>query len=157
MSEDFTIYNLLNIPNKMTKDGLTELLQLKQGDFTRVYKQSLYWILVSENVEFNLTAEKNLKSLKIDDANLRYDITSSKMVKRSILKKIQHHNYMKETDDLKANSSPNGGSNYRRDSKNYNEKKGSISGNIEKSTNAGSGDGFSWRKKSDVSTNSREE
>jgi hypothetical protein len=144
LKDELNIYNFINIPNKMNKDQLTDLLDIKQGDIERLYKQSLYWIVVSENSEFNLNFEKKLKNIKFDENVLKYDITTGKNIKKQILKKIQHFNYIKETDDLKAVSP----SNLRKESFNRGEKH---------STNASSNEAFSWRKKSDVSNTSKDE
>jgi hypothetical protein len=101
--------------------------------------------MVTENEEFTLEFEKKLIAIKFEENNLKYDITSGKILKKQILKKIQHYNYIKETDDLKA-LSPN-------------TRKESFSRASDKiSTNAlSNSESFSWRKKSDMSNNSKDE
>jgi hypothetical protein len=141
LSEEFTLYNFINVPNKVSKEELLKALELAEGDVKRIYKQSLYWFLVVENSETTGRLEKLLKGFKLGEVELKYDVSSSKMIRRQILKKISHFNYLKETDDLKASSPGNN----RKDS--IREKFGSNASN----------EHFSWRKKSDLSTNSRDE
>jgi hypothetical protein len=138
LPEELTLYSFINA-SKMGKEEFLKLLGVNENEIKRIYKQSLYWFLVSNNSQL----EGLFKNIKIGEENLKYDITSSKMIKKQILKSIQHHNYIKETDDLKA-SSPK-----TKNSK-FNEKeKFNKSGNTSEH--------FSWRKKSDMSTNSKDE
>ena len=112
-----------------------------------MYKHSLYWIVISINSEFNQNFEKKLKSIKLDGEPVKFDITTSKMLRRQVNKQIQHHVYMKETDELKAASS-----NSRKDSNNYkNDRK------ISNTQSTGNTDALSWRKRSDVSNSSAKE
>ena len=143
LSEEFTVYNFINVPNKMGKEELIAHLQVNEADIKRIYKQSLYWFLVSENPQL----EALIKTIKFDTEDLKYDITTSKMIRRQLMKKIQHFNYIKETDDLKA-SSPN---NNRKDSI-VKEKSERYNSNVSNTS-----EHFSWRKKSDLSTNSKDE
>jgi hypothetical protein len=140
LSDEFTVFNFINVPNKVSREELLKALELQDSEVKRLYKQSLYWVLVSENPETNAKLEKLLKNFKLGDVEIKHDQTSSKMIRKQIIKKIHHLNYMKETDELKA-SSPNGN---RKDS--VREKLGSNAS-----------EHFSWRKKSDMSTNSKDE
>lgn len=148
LKDELTLYHLLNVPNKMSKDQLCEMLGVKEGDFKRLYKQSIYWVMVSENPEFNSTAEQKLKQIKFDDSNLRYDTSNSKNIKRQIMKKIQHLTYIKETDDLKASTLSSSGP--RKESFTRGDK-------LSTNSNQNSTEAFSWRKKSDMSSTSKDE
>ncbi len=143
------LYNFINVPNKMNKQQLSELLEIKDGDIKRLYKQSLYWVMISENKDFNENFEQKLRTIKFEESNLKFDITLGKNIKKQIMKKIQHYTYIKETDDLKApgNSS---GSNSRKESFARGEK-------CSVNSNSNNNEAFSWRKKSDVSNNSKDE
>ena len=140
ISDEFTLFNFINVPNKLSREELLKALDLGESQIKRLYKQSLYWVLVSEIPETNAHLEKILKQFKLGDVEIKHDQTSNKMIRKLITKKIHHFNYMKETDDLKA-CSPNGA---RKDS--VREKLGSNAS-----------EHFSWRKKSDLSTNSKDE
>jgi hypothetical protein len=141
------VYNLINVPGKMTREQLIDILGLRDGDFSRLYKQSLYWTLTSTNNNFNQCFENVLKKIKFeDDKVLRYEVTTSKQLVKQVLKKLQQLSYMKETNQLGAEkvatNTPN--VNIRKDS--YNKDNSSSN-----STEA-----FSWRRKSELSSNKNE-
>ena len=145
LKDEDTVYNLANLPNKMNKNEITSLLNLKEDEVKRIYKQSLFWVLVVEDATANENLQNllNSKSLKVNDAEVRFDFTQGKALRKTILKKMQHFNYIKETDDLKA--SPTG------------KRKESYSKVGYNSNASNTSEHFSWRKKSDVSTNSKDE
>jgi hypothetical protein len=146
LDENFTAFNFINVPNKMKKAELSQILEIGQDDsIPRLYKHSLFWILISNNLDFTQNLEKKLKSIKFDGESVKFDVTPYKILKRNINKQIQHNVYMKETDELKASSS-----NARKDSNNFkqNDRKHSNT------QSTGNTDALSWRKKSDVSNSS---
>jgi hypothetical protein len=145
VKDEEIVYNLANIRNKMSKSEILTLLGLKESEIKRLYKQSLFWVLVVEDslVNQNLQSLLNSKSLKVNDAEIKFDFNSGKNLRRSIVKKTHHLNYIKETDDLKA--SPQG------------KRKESYSKAGYNSNTSNTSEHFSWRKKSDVSTNSKDE
>lgn len=144
LSEEFNLYNLINVPNKMTNSEVLNLLALQESEVRRIYKQSLYWYIVIDDNSVNAKLRQLLESrtVKVNDLDLKYDLTPARSLRKTIMKKTQHLNYIKETDDLKA-SSPQSN---RKDSevKNYNSNLSNTS------------EHFSWRKKSDVSNNSND-
>lgn len=143
LDEKLNFYNLINVPGRFSKKNVLDLLAIDESNLVRIYKQSLYWIIVVENQELNEGLEKKMKNLNLEeDKILRYEINSAKNVKKNITKKVQHHSYMKEADDLGASHGSNYGRKDRKDS--YTNKNDKLS------TNSHS-EAFSWRKKSDVS------
>jgi hypothetical protein len=136
--ENLVVYNFINVQNKVSKEQLIELLEIEEKDTLRFYKQSLYWTLVVENEEIGNRIDEKIKTVKLeDDKHMRFEKTNGKTIIKQILKKIQCHNYAKDTNEL--NGSSDLGKGIRKDS--YN-----------KSTNQNS-DNCSWRKKSDISEN----
>ena len=130
LPENTVLYTFINIPFSYTVQNVMEFLQLKTTDYSRLYKQSLFWVLVSTNDAFNASFDKVYKTLKVEeDKPLKCNVTSARMLRNAIVKTIQHdNNYMKDTGSLKA----------------------SGSGSRKNSTNV-QGESMSWRKKSDVS------
>lgn len=146
IKDELFVFSLINVPNKMNKEQVLELLDVKAEEIDRIYKQSLYWQIVTQNSEVSSRIEKKLSAVKFDEANLKYDVTQGKAIRKQILKKIQHFNYIKETDNLKANSPSS------------NPRKESFSKGEKLSTNSNSNnEHLSWRKKSDVSGNSKDD
>lgn len=140
INDKMILYSFINLPQHFTYDNVIQFFSLEPNQFSRLYKQSLFWVLVSENEDFNSKFEKKYKALQVEDNKpVKCNVTSSRMLKNAISKIIQHDSYIKETGDLKAS-----GNNSRKES-------------FQKSAPSGDGSEMSWRKKSDVtdfSTNS---
>ncbi len=133
------VFSLLNVPQKMTKEELLTLTKLDPANLLRVYKKSLFWIIVvDENLSFNITKTK-LKDLRADDfsdGSLKFDSSNFASLMKSVQKILQNRDYQKEASDLKAekrNSTANNMNNYNSNSSN------------KERTNS---EAFSWRKKS---------
>jgi hypothetical protein len=138
ISESLIVYNFINVQNKINKEYLIGLLEIEEKDTLRFYKQSLYWTLVIDNEEIGSKIDEKIKNVKLeDDKPMRFEKTNGKTIIKQLLKKIQCHNYAKDTNELTSGS--DAGKGIRKDS--YN-----------KSTNQNS-DNCSWRKKSDISEN----
>lgn len=133
INDKMILYSFINLPQHFTYDNVIQFFSLEPNQFSRLYKQSLFWVLVSENEDFNSKFEKKYKALQVEDNKpVKCNVTSSRMLKNAISKIIQHDSYIKETGDLKAS-----GNNSRKES-------------FQKSAPSGDGSEMSWRKKSDV-------
>jgi hypothetical protein len=143
LPEGLVVYNLINVPNKMTKEQLIAALGVDEGLFKRVYKQSLYWTLISDDEGLNSSLEGVLKKVKFeDDKVLRYEITPSKVLTRQVQKKLQNLAYQKETNELKAGAGLT--------ASNVSIRKDSYNKDNKLSTNSNE----AWRRRSEISTNS---
>ena len=141
INEDFTkcqiiindkliYYQFINIPPEYDSERVKLLLDLKDDDFLRLYKSSIFWVLISDKEEFNEKFEKSLPNITVDkeEKKLKYNITSSYMIKKMAKKTIEKRLNNQETDNLKNNEK-----------------------NEEFNKNKKSEDSMSWRKKSDTS------
>lgn len=150
--EDGKVFNLINVPNKVCKDAILKILKINENQIERIYKQSLYWMVICSNKELNYRLDETMRNIKFEDDYLKFETNTFEDIKHLLLKKISHHNYLKEADSLKASGtvsprSSNHGD--RKDSRGWrNSRLGSGSNNNET---------LSWRKKSDVSNNSKDE
>lgn len=145
LKDEDCFYNLANIPTKMSKLEIISFLGLNENSIKRLYKQALFWVLVlddnSVNQEFqNLLNSKNLKE---NETEIKFDVSNGKNLRKALNKKTQHFNYIKETDELKA--SP------------QDKRKESYNKMAYNSNTSNTSEHFSWRKKSDVSSNSKDE
>ncbi len=149
-TEGEKIINLINVPNKIGREALMNVLKISENMIQRLYKQSLYWTIVSDNKEVFNKLDETKRNIKFEDNNpLRFEITLIDEIKKTLSKKISHQNYLKEADSLKASGAnglgANGHAGDRKDSRGW---KGSIGANSE---------ALSWRKKSDFSASSKDE
>lgn len=148
--ESVKIINLINVPNKIGREALMNVLKIKEDSIERLYKQSLYWTIVCDNKEINLKLDETMRNIKFEDNNpLRFEITLIEEVKQLLSKKINHNNYLKEADSLKAAGASGLGV-----SGSYGDRKDSRGW---KNSLGASGEALGWRKKSDFSSSSKDE
>ena len=135
INDKLIYYQFINIPPEFNDERVKLLLDLKDDDFLRLYKSSIFWVLMSDKEEFNSKFEKVLNNIKVDkeEKKLKYNITSAYMIKKMAKKAIEKRLYNQETEKLKNN-------NIIKCEKN-------DEGNKSKKSD----DSMSWRKKSDIS------
>ena len=133
ISDKLVYYQFINIPPEYNIERVKLLLDIKDDDYLRLYKSSIFWVLISDKDDFNQKLEKALKDITVDkeEKKLKYNITSSYMIKKMVKKEIDKRLYKQETENLKNNIGKN------------NEK------NEEFNRSKKSDDSMSWRKKSD--------
>ncbi len=51
MDEEIKVFSVINIPQKMKKDEIFEIVKLPNESLLRVYKRSLYWYIVLNSEE----------------------------------------------------------------------------------------------------------
>lgn len=139
INDKMIYYQLVNIPIDYDNEKVKTLLGLKEGDYLRLYKSSIFWVLISENEEFNGKFENELKNIvfEYDDKKLKYNITSSNMIKKMAKKQIEKRLNNQEYENLKS-------------------KQKNTNLNIDLNKNKKSDDSMSWRKKSDLSNDQDE-
>jgi hypothetical protein len=125
VDDNLAIYTILNLPNKMNKEQLIDLIGLKKISYIRLYKQCLFWILVLETENAHLSTV--LSEIKVGNENLRYEVIYGKDIKRKVVKKINNHHIYKDINDHKEINNTS----------------------IRKGSNTDSSN-LSWRKKNDI-------
>ena len=133
ISDKLVYYQFINIPPEYNIERVKLLLDIKDDDYIRLYKSSIFWVLISDKDDFNQKLEKSLKDITVDkeEKKLKYNITSSYMIKKMVKKEIDKRLYKQETENLKNNI---GKTNEKNEEFNRSKK---------------SDDSMSWRKKSD--------
>jgi hypothetical protein len=134
------IFSLLNVPQNMTRQDLTTLIGIEEKHYLRMYKKSLFWLIIvsqPKDSELIMSKLKNCKSQVFSDESLKYDTLNYSGLMKSIQKILLNRDYQREASELKAEKK---NSNKNNMTTNYN----SNSSNKER-TNS---EAFSWRKKS---------
>jgi hypothetical protein len=133
ISDKLVYYQFINIPPEYNIERVKLLLDIKDDDYLRLYKSSIFWVLISDKDDFNQKFDKSLKDITVDkeEKKLKYNITSSYMIKKMVKKEIDKRLYKQETENLKNNI---GKTNEKNEEFNRSKK---------------SDDSMSWRKKSD--------
>ena len=134
INDNMVYYQFVNIPTEYNSERVKLLLGINEEDYSRLYKSSIFWVLISEKEEFNKKFENVLKEILVDKEGkkLKYNITSAFMIKKMAKKQIDKRIYNQETESLKNN-----------------EKNNIKNNDFNRSKN--SDDSMSWRKKSDLS------
>ena len=134
INDNMVYYQFVNIPTEYNSERVKLLLGINEEDYSRLYKSSIFWVLISEKEEFNKKFENVLKGILVDKEGkkLKYNITSAFMIKKMAKKQIDKRIYNQETESLKNNEKNNIKNN------DFNRSKKSD-------------DSMSWRKKSDLS------
>jgi len=134
INDNLVYYQFVNIPTEYNSERVKLLLGINEEDYSRLYKSSIFWVLISEKEEFNKKFENVLKDILVDKEGkkLKYNITSAFMIKKMAKKQIDKRIYNQETESLKNNEKNNIKNN------DFNRSKKSD-------------DSMSWRKKSDLS------
>ena len=130
---------------------MLKILKISEDDIERFYKQSLYWIIICDKKNIFDKLDETLRNIKFEDNNpLKFEISFIKDSKKIAGKKINHQNYLKEADSLKA-SGANGSVSYtdRKDSRGMHKNSINSNGNTD--------DKLSWRKNSDIAVNTKKE
>ena len=65
VDDKLMLYSFINLPHQFNQENVKTFLQLKDGEYSRLYKQSLFWIVASENETFNANFEKFYKTLLV--------------------------------------------------------------------------------------------
>jgi hypothetical protein len=134
INDNMVYYQFVNIPTEYNSERVKLLLGINEEDYSRLYKSSIFWVLISEKEDFNKKFENVLKEILVDKEGkkLKYNITSAFMIKKMAKKQIDKRIYNQETESLKNN-----------------EKNNIKNNDFNRSKN--SDDSMSWRKKSDLS------
>ena len=134
INDNMVYYQFVNIPTEYNSERVKLLLGINEEDYSRLYKSSIFWVLISEKEDFNKKFENVLKDILVDKEGkkLKYNITSAFMIKKMAKKQIDKRIYNQETESLKNNEKNNIKNN------DFNRSKKSD-------------DSMSWRKKSDLS------
>ena len=143
IDKNLVIFSVLNVPQKMNKDDILQLLCVENHKILRIYKKSLFWIIVvnsEENFQEVSNKLKNCKSDLLTSGSLKFDTINNSVLLKSIQKILQNRDYHREANDLKAEKK---NSNYN--SNNYNSNNSNYNSNFKDRANS---EAFSWRKKS---------
>lgn len=104
--EDLNVFSIVNLPHSFNTKSLYELIPLlkeKETSVRRIYKKSLFWIIVTESKEFSLELSSVLNNLEFNESEMKvkvkFDHQSSDQIKTQLLKLLNHNH--KESNGVK--------------------------------------------------------
>lgn len=152
INEDIAIFLILNLPLKMTKSEVATKLEILDLKYSRLYKQSLFWVLATNDKEAQICIKNSLRELYIDSIKIKFDYFNKSQLVKNMKDLIDKNSYKKEAKNLGIGyNSPgkrkNSDSSYGSGGSGYRQGKGYYkgSGNYGE-TNSNNSDNFSWRK-----------
>ena len=119
-----SVFSILNIPPKMSKEEVHNNLELINLQYNRLYKRGFYWVISTIDKETVICVQNSLRILTFDDMKPKYDLKNRKHIWKLIKEQIDKISYQKEAKNLGA---------------------GNKNNNKHKSSN-GSTEALSWRK-----------
>ena len=126
LPENMTVFNILNIPLKMTKEEVIKNIELINLQYNRLYKRGFYWVLSTTDKETVICMQNSLHDLSFEESKVKYDLNNRNQIYRAMKEQVEKTSYQKEAKNLGISGNKN----------NNNKKKGSDADS----------DAFSWRK-----------
>ena len=135
--DNSTIFSILNIPQKLTKDEVKHHLELINLQYNRLYKKGFYWFLSTTDKETVICVQNSLRELRFDEIKVKYFHSTKNQIVKNMKEKVDKAAYQKDVKYLGYNANNNKGKNF------YNKK--------HKNSDYSDSSNFSWRKGSGAS------
>ena len=127
--ENMTVFNILNIPLKMSKEEVKKNIELINLQYNRLYKRGFYWVLSTVDKETVICMQNSLRDLHYEESKVKYDLNNRNQIYRAMKEQVEKSSYQKEAKNLGISGNSN-------NKNQFFKKKGSDSDS----------DAFSWRK-----------
>ncbi len=130
LPENMTVFSILNIPLKMTKEEVIKTIELINLQYNRLYKRGFYWVLSTVDKETVICMQNSLRDLNFDESKVKYDLSNRSQILKTMKDQAEKNLYQKEAKNLGV---PKG------NNKNNNN-------NFKPRGSDADSDAFSWRK-----------
>ena len=94
--ENCTIFSILNIPQKLTKEEVKNHLELINLQYNRLYKKGFYWFLATTDKETVICVQNSLRELRFDEIKVKYFHTTKNQIMKNMKEKVDKNSYQKE-------------------------------------------------------------
>ena len=135
-----TVFSILNIPKKLSKEEVKNHLELINLQYNRLYKKGFHWFLSTIDKETVICVQNSLRELRFDEIKVKYYHSTKNQILKNMKDKMDKNSYQKDVKYLGYNLN-NGNKN-----KNYYKK--------HKNSDYSDNSQFSWRKGSGGSKSS---
>lgn len=103
-----SVIHLINVPSNVSKEELLNDFQLNDEDIERIYKDSIFWIIVVDSEKITEELKNALKNKKFESQSLHFEIQELDALVNQIKKRIHNLIYLKEADNLKGSPEKSG-------------------------------------------------
>ena len=133
LPENMTVFNILNIPLKMSKEEVKKNIELINLQYNRLYKRGFYWVLSTVDKETVICMQNSLHDLHFDESKVKYDLNYRNQIFRAMKDQVEKTVYQKEAKNLGIPRGNNKNNNYKTkgsdaDSEAFSWRKGSCEG-----------------------------
>ena len=70
--DNITVFSILNIPQKLSKEEVKHHLELVNLQYNRLYKKGYYWFLSTTDKETVICVQNSLRELRFDETKVKY-------------------------------------------------------------------------------------
>jgi hypothetical protein len=130
LPDNMSVFSILNIPPKMSKQEVFKNLELINLQYNRLYKRGFYWVISTIDKETVICVQNSLRTLSFDDMKTKYDLKNKNQIWKLVKDQIDKISYQRESKNLGVKTNKN----------NNNNNKHKQSGGSELSWRKGSGD-----------------
>lgn len=95
-----SVFSILNIPPKMSKQEVYNNLELVNLQYNRLYKRGFYWVISTTDKETVICVQNSLRILSFDDMKTKYDLKNKNQIWKIIKEQIDKISYQKESKNL---------------------------------------------------------
>ena len=84
LPENMTVFSILNIPLKMTKEEVIKTIELINLQYNRLYKRGFYWVLSTVDKETVICMQNSLRDLNFDESKVKYDLSNRSQILKTM-------------------------------------------------------------------------
>ena len=121
LPENMSVFSILNIPPKMSKEEVFKNLELVNLQYNRLYKRGFYWVISTTDKETVICIQNSLHTLSFDDLKTKYDLKNKNQIWKLMKEQIDKIAYQKESKNLGVWNNKNNSSNKHKSSNNGSE------------------------------------
>ena len=98
--DNSTVFSILNIPQKLTKDEVKHHLELINLQYNRLYKKGFYWFLATTDKETVICVQNSLRELRFDEIKVKYFHNTKNQILKNMKEKVDKNSYQKDVKHL---------------------------------------------------------
>ena len=98
-----TVFSILNIPKKLSKEEVKNHLELINLQYNRLYKKGFHWFLSTIDKETVICVQNSLRELRFDEIKVKYYHSTKNQILKNMKDKMDKNSYQKDVKYLGYN------------------------------------------------------
>ena len=87
--DNMTVFSILNIPKKLSKEEVKNHLELINLQYNRLYKKGFHWFLSTIDKETVICVQNSLRELRFDEIKVKYYHSTKNQILKTIKSKFE--------------------------------------------------------------------